>query len=124
MNSPQKKGTCLKVYYLAPKKPCSAKRPVGRVTLTTKITVFCHFPGEEHPKTLKKYSVVLVRGGRPNDLPAVKYRAIRNAKRTDFRPLYSRISSKSIYGMKNTVKIKKVRLARRKEFRQKLMIGL
>src|SRR5258708_36679477 len=87
-NCPQKRGVCIKVYTLTPRKPCSARRTVKRVKLSNKKIVTCHIPGEGH--NLKKFSSVLVRGDGPNDLPEVKYRVIRAARRTDLHPVYLR----------------------------------
>jgi len=96
---PQKRGTCVKVHILTPRKPCSARRAITRVKLTNNKVVTCHIPGEGH--NLKKFSSVLVRGGRPNDLPGVKYRVIRAAKKTDLHPVFRRKSSRSKYGVRN-----------------------
>jgi small subunit ribosomal protein S12 len=98
-NCPQKRGTCVKVHILTPKKPCSARRAIARVKISNGNIVTCHIPGERH--NLKRFSSVLVRGGRPNDLPAVKYRIIRGARRSDLHPVYRRKSSRSKYGVKN-----------------------
>lgn len=106
-NCPQKKGTCTKVYTITPKKPCSARRAVCRVKLSNKKLVFCHIPGIGH--NLKKFSVVLVRGGRPNDLPAVKYKTIRHA--FDLLDVYKRRSSRSKYGVRNTTRALRTRRA-------------
>ena len=96
---PQKLGTCTKVTTITPRKPCSALRPFARVKLSNKKIVTCHIPGIGH--SLKKFSIVLVRGGRPNDLPAVRYRAIRNARRTDLKPVFGRTTSRSKYGIRS-----------------------
>ncbi len=109
-NSPQKRGTCVKVHILTPKKPCSARRAIARVKLSNGIVVTCHIPGERH--NLKRFSTVLVRGGRPNDLPAVKYRIIRGARRTDLHPVYRRRTSRSKYGVKNPWRLHRVRSTR------------
>ena len=55
-----------------------------------------------------------MRGGRPNDLPAVRYRAIAgaNTNRWGFRPIVGRKSSRSVFGVKN---IKRTKKAIRKE---------
>jgi small subunit ribosomal protein S12 len=98
-NCPQKRGTCVKVHILTPKKPCSARRAIARVKISNGNIVTCHIPGERH--NLKRFSSVLVRGGRPNDIPAVKYRIIRGARRSDLHPVYRRKSSRSKYGVKN-----------------------
>lgn len=109
---PQKKGICVKVYTLTPKKPCSARRAVARVKLTNLKIVTCHIPGERH--NIKKFSTVIVHGGRPNDLPAVKYRLIRGAFKTDLHPVYYRKSCRSRYGVKNAHRIHRIRKTRGK----------
>lgn len=109
-NCPQKKGTCTKVHVITPRKPCSARRAFARVKLSNLKIVTCHIPGEGH--TLKKFSVVLVRGGRPNDLPAVRYRVIRAARKTDLKPVFGRKSSRSKYGLKNLEREKHLRKKR------------
>lgn len=109
-NCPQKRGTCVKVHILTPKKPCSARRAMTRVKLSNRKMVTCHIPGEGH--NLKRFSSVLVRGGRPNDLPAVKYKVIRGAKRTDLQPIYKRKNARSKYGVKNPGRFHHIRLTR------------
>lgn len=70
-NCPQKKGVCSQVFIMTPKKPNSAKRKVARVKLTNGNTVMAYIQGEGH--NLQEHSVVLVRGGRTQDLPGVRY---------------------------------------------------
>jgi small subunit ribosomal protein S12 len=72
---PQKKGTVLKVFEQSPKKPNSAKRKVARVRLSSGKFLTCHIPGIGH--NLQQHSVVLVRGGRCQDLIGVRYKPIR-----------------------------------------------
>nr|YP_011017687.1 ribosomal protein S12 [Dasysiphonia japonica]WQF69510.1 ribosomal protein S12 [Dasysiphonia japonica] len=74
--NPQKKGICLKVYTMNPKKPNSADRKVAKVLLSNKKVVISYIPGEGH--SLQQHSLVLVCGGRTKDLPGVKYKFIRN----------------------------------------------
>lgn len=107
---PQKRGTCMKVHTMTPKKPCSARRAFTRVKISNKNLVTCHIPGEEH--NLKRFSCVLVRGGRPNDLPAVKYKVIRAARKTDLEPVYKRKSSRSKYGVKDPGRFHRIRITR------------
>lgn len=111
---PQKKATCIKVFTLTPKKPCSARRAVTRVYLnSTKKKITCHIPGETH--NLKKFSTILIRGGRPADLPAVRYRAIHNSIPTyDLLPLVKRKKARSKYGVKNPFRLHKIRATRGK----------
>ena len=65
-----KKGVVSQVFIAKPKKPNSAKRKVARVKLSTGKTVQAYVPGEGH--NLQDHSVVLVRGGRAQDLPGVR----------------------------------------------------
>ena len=73
--SPQKRGVCLNVRTVTPKKPNSALRKVARVRLTNGLEVTAYIPGEGH--NLQEHSVVLIRGGRVRDLPGVRYHVIR-----------------------------------------------
>jgi len=60
--NPQKRGVCVRVYTVTPKKPNSALRKVTRVRLSNGIEVTAYIPGEGH--NLQEHSIVLVRGGR------------------------------------------------------------
>ena len=74
-NSPQKRGVCLQVRTVTPKKPNSALRKVARVRLSNGFEVTAYIPGEGH--NLQEHSVVLIRGGRVKDLPGVRYHILR-----------------------------------------------
>lgn len=67
--SPQRKGICSQIFIAKPKKPNSAKRKVARVKLSTGKSLMAYIQGEGH--NLQEHSVVLVRGGRAQDLPGV-----------------------------------------------------
>jgi ribosomal protein S12 len=115
-NSPQRRGVVRRVYTIAPKKPCSARRPVVRVKLTSGYAAFCHIPGEGR-HLLHKFSTILVRGGRPADLPAVRHRAVRSWRQGQLRyPIY-RKTSRSVYGLRNLYREKRVRLFSQKAVR-------
>ena len=73
--APQKRGVCLQVRTMTPKKPNSALRKIARVKLSNQMEVTAYIPGIGH--NLQEHSVVLVRGGRVKDLPSVKYHIIR-----------------------------------------------
>jgi small subunit ribosomal protein S12 len=73
--SPQKRGVCLQVKTMTPKKPNSALRKVARVRLTNGREVTAYIPGVDH--NLQEHSIVLVRGGRVRDLPGVRYHIVR-----------------------------------------------
>jgi len=104
---PQKRGTVLRAFEASPKKPNSAKRRCARVRLTSGKFVQCHLPGIGH--ALQPHSVVLVRGGRCQDLMGVRYKPIRG--KFDFSPVRGRVTRKSKYGIKGKPdKLKPVRL--------------
>lgn len=95
VNCPQKKAVCVKTFEMSPKKPNSARRRVVRVRVTsTHRLATCHIPGEGH--NLTAHSVVLIHGGRAQDLPGVKYQIIRG--KFDCNPVKNRKRSLSIYG--------------------------
>ena len=93
---PQRRGVCVRVYTVTPKKPNSALRKVARVKLTTGKEVTAYIPGEGH--NLQEHSVVLVRGGKVKDLPGVKYHIIRGT--LDSSGVEGRMQSRSLYGAK------------------------
>jgi small subunit ribosomal protein S12 len=95
-NCPQRRGVCVRVYTVTPKKPNSALRKVARVKLTTGKEVTAYIPGEGH--NLQEHSVVLVRGGRVKDLPGVKYHIVRGV--LDTAGVEGRMQSRSLYGAK------------------------
>lgn len=96
----QKKGVCSKVYTTKPKKPNSAVRKVAKVKLSNGRSVIAYIPGEGH--NLQEHSVVLVRGGRTQDLPGAKYKIVRGA--LDLGGVAGRAVSRSKYGTKKPKK--------------------
>ena len=93
---PQRRGVCLQVRTMTPKKPNSALRKIARVRLTTGIEVTAYIPGEGH--NLQEHSIVLVRGGRVKDLPGVRYHIVRGA--LDAAGVNARRRGRSKYGAK------------------------
>ena len=93
---PQRRGVCLQVKTMTPKKPNSALRKIARVRLTTGIEVTAYIPGEGH--NLQEHSIVLVRGGRVKDLPGVRYHIVRGT--LDTSGVANRRRSRSKYGAK------------------------
>jgi len=73
--SPQKRGVCLIVKTMTPKKPNSALRKVARVRLSNGREVTAYIPGIDH--NLQEHSIVLIRGGRVRDLPGIRYHIVR-----------------------------------------------
>ena len=93
---PQKRGVCLQVKTMTPKKPNSALRKIARVRLSNQMEVTAYIPGIGH--NLQEHSVVLVRGGRVKDLPSVKYHIIRGT--LDASGVNDRRQGRSLYGTK------------------------
>ena len=93
---PQRRGVCLQVKTMTPKKPNSALRKIARVRLSNKVEVTSYIPGEGH--NLQEHSIVLVRGGRVKDLPGVRYHIVRGT--LDTSGVSDRKKSRSKYGAK------------------------
>src|SRR5436853_7273234 len=93
---PQKRGVCLQVKTMTPKKPNSALRKIARVRLSNGREVTAYIPGEGH--NLQEHSIVLIRGGRVHDLPGVRYHIIRGT--LDTLGVEGRTQSRSQYGAK------------------------
>jgi small subunit ribosomal protein S12 len=94
--SPQKRGVCIQVRTMTPKKPNSALRKIARVRLSNGMEVTAYIPGEGH--NLQEHSVVLIRGGRVKDLPGVRYHVVRGA--LDAQGVRNRKKGRSKYGAK------------------------
>jgi small subunit ribosomal protein S12 len=99
-NNPFKRGVCLQVKTMTPKKPNSALRKVARVRLSNGMEVTAYIPGEGH--NLQEHSVVLVRAGRKRDLPGVKYTIVRG--KYDTQGVQGRMQGRSRYGAKRSSK--------------------
>lgn len=95
---PFKRGVCLKVYTTKPKKPNSAIRKVAKVQLSNKKKIILAVPGIGHK--LLEHSMVLVRGGRANDLPGVRYKAVRGKLDFIMDEKIVRKNKRSKYGKK------------------------
>ena len=93
---PQRRGVCIDVKTMTPKKPNSALRKIARVRLTTGYEVTAYIPGVGH--NLQEHSVVLVRGGRVKDLPGVRYHIVRGT--LDSLGVDGRRQGRSKYGAK------------------------
>ena len=93
---PQKRGVCLQVKTMTPKKPNSALRKIARVRLSNGKEITAYIPGEGH--NLQEHSVVLIRGGRVKDLPGVRYHIVRGT--LDTAGVANRRQSRSKYGAK------------------------
>lgn len=118
MKCPHKRGMCLKVTTRAPKKPCSANRAVAKIGVRNKYNteLYCFIPGEETKMKrerykLQRFSYVLLRPGRVNDLPGVRYKVIRAAKRGKYLPgpLTVKQYARSKHSVINDARPKRVR---------------
>ncbi len=94
--SPFKRGTCIRVFTVTPKKPNSALRKVARIRLSNGKEVTAYIPGEGH--SLEEHAVVLIRGGKVKDLPGVRYHIVRGTM--DTTGVEKRTRSRSKYGTK------------------------
>lgn len=101
--APQRRGVCVQVKAVTPRKPNSALRKVAKVRLTTGFTVTAYIGGEGH--NLQEHSIVLVRGGSVSDLPGVKYHIIRGKE--DASGVSDRRQGRSKYGAKRPKASKK-----------------
>ncbi|MDI6772553.1 MAG: 30S ribosomal protein S12 [bacterium] len=97
---PQKRGVCIQVKTMTPKKPNSALRKIARIRLTNGMEVTAYIPGIGH--NLQEHSVVLIRGGRVKDLPGIRYHIVRGT--LDSAGVASRMRSRSKYGAKRPKK--------------------
>jgi small subunit ribosomal protein S12 len=98
--NPFKRGVCLQVKTMTPKKPNSALRKIARVRLSNGKEITAYIGGEKH--NLQEHSLVLVRGGRVHDLPGVRYHIIRG--KLDCQGVQGRMQSRSQYGAKRPKK--------------------
>lgn len=96
--SGQKRGVCVVVKTMTPRKPNSALRKVARVRLSNKQEITAYIPGVGHE--LAEHSIVLVRSGRVKDLPGVKYHIIRG--KYDTTGVVGRKQGRSLYGTKKS----------------------
>ena len=94
--SPYKRGVCLKVTTMTPKKPNSALRKIARVRLSNGMEVTAYIPGVGH--NLQEHSIVMIRGGRVKDLPGVRYHIVRGVY--DTQGVEGRRQGRSLYGAK------------------------
>ena len=101
--APFKRGVCVKVSTITPKKPNSAIRKIARVRLTNGKEVTAYIPGEGH--NLQEHSVVVIRGGRVKDLIGVRYHIVRGV--LDTQGTDKRRVSRSLYGTKRPKEGKK-----------------
>ena len=94
--APFKRGVCVKVTTVTPKKPNSALRKIARVRLSNGMEVTAYIPGVGH--NLQEHSIVLIRGGRVKDLAGVRYHIVRGVY--DTQGVEGRQQGRSLHGTK------------------------
>nr|YP_010576318.1 ribosomal protein S12 [Thecamoeba quadrilineata]UZN43855.1 ribosomal protein S12 [Thecamoeba quadrilineata] len=95
--APHKKGICVKIMIMSPKKPNSAKRKITKVKISKYRKINCYIPGQGHD--LREYSVVLIRGGRVKDLPGIQYHLVKGKFDFSCWERETRKNRRSIYGI-------------------------
>jgi len=94
--SPQKRGFIIRLDISSPKKPNSAKRKTAKVQLMDGKTLIAYIPGQGN--NLQKLAQVLVRGGRCQDVPGVRYHIFRQKEDFQMSELFDRKYRRSKYG--------------------------
>lgn len=100
---PQKKGICVKVYTTSPKKPNSAVRKIAKIKIkSSDLRTIVGIPGQGHK--LQEFSTILIRGGRVNDVPGVRFKAIRGKYDFNWAESFFRSKRRSKYGIPKKLK--------------------
>jgi small subunit ribosomal protein S12 len=98
--APQRRGVIVKMGITTPKKPNSAKRKYAKVrVLASKKLVFAHPPGIGSTY-IQEYSIVMIEGGNPPDVPGINYTLIRGLYDFNVTEEFGRINKRSKYGAK------------------------
>ena len=97
---PQLRGICSSIQTQKPKKPNSALRKITYVTLSTGQKVKAYITGEGH--NLQEHAVVLVQGGKTQDLPGLRVKVVPGA--LDRAGIANRKQGRSKYGAKKSKK--------------------
>jgi len=106
VGAPHKKGVIVKMGLTTPRKPNSAKRKYAKVRMiVAKKVIFAHVPGiGKHG--LQEYSIVLVEGVSPPDVPGVNYTMMRGVYDFDKPEEYKRRKRRSKFGTKRPIVLK------------------
>lgn len=98
--SPMRRGVVVKMAITSPRKPNSAKRKYAKVRIiyNDKI-IHAHIPGSG-PSFIQEYSIVMVEGGSPPDVPGVNFSLIRGLYDFDTIEAHGRRKKRSKYGTK------------------------
>jgi small subunit ribosomal protein S12 len=96
---PHFKGIVIKLFSINPKKPNSGNRSVALCKLSNNSKIIAYIPGQSH--NLSLFSTVLIRHGKKQDCPGIKFKLIRGA--LDLGPVPNRSISRSKYGTKKNI---------------------
>jgi len=96
--APHRFGVAIKVYTTSPKKPNSAVRKVAKIKLSTGRKVIVGIPGQGH--NVRVNTPVMIRGGRLNDVPGVRYKIIRGKLGVSVVENFVRVRRRSKYNLK------------------------
>lgn len=116
-NCPQKRGICMKLTIMSPKKPNSADRKIAKLRLSTLKKIIAYVPGIGH--NLQNYASVLVRGGGVPDLPGIHYKLIKGKYDFSWKEVFLRRKQRrSKYGVPS-VRGRRMRRRKRKKHRRR-----
>jgi small subunit ribosomal protein S12 len=101
--APHRFGVAIKVYTTSPKKPNSAVRKVAKVRLSTGRKVIVGIPGQGH--NVKINTPVMIRGGRVNDVPGVRYKIMRGKLGVNLTETFTRMQRRSKYNLPRNKKL-------------------
>lgn len=100
--APHRFGVVIKAYTTSPKKPNSAVRKVAKIKLSTGRKVIVGIPGQGH--NVRINTPVMIRGGRVNDVPGVRYKIIRGKLGVQTTETFHRMQKRSKYNLKKPAK--------------------
>ena len=100
--APQARGRYNRLVILTPRKPNSALRKCGKVSLYNNKKVTVKVPGSGVLPT--KFSIVLIKGRGYRDTPGVKYTAIRGS--LECIPIFNKNRKRSLYGVPKKDKLR------------------
>jgi small subunit ribosomal protein S12 len=100
LGGPQRKAVVVKMGITTPRKPNSAKRKYAKVRIImSRKVIFAHPPGSG-PTYIQEYSIVMVEGGNPPDVPGINYSLVRGVYDFDKSEEYGRRKRRSKFGAK------------------------
>jgi len=113
LGCPQKRAVIVKLRTMTPRKPNSAIRKIAKVKIaSTGKKILAFLTGKGH--NLQEHSVVLLRGGKANDLPGVHYKMIRGKYDFLAREDFDRKQKRSRYSIKKFPETRKKFIKERK----------